>query len=137
MSEQKDLLLVKSRDLITQITGELEKVVEENELLKKDNLDLLEKNKTYNQIADYGTYMDFSQVAKELAYEGIGRNKLLAFLRGLNVLRSNNEPYQSYVDKGYFKVVVKENLNLQTAHTVTLASIEGINFIRRLLDERD
>jgi anti-repressor protein len=41
------------------------------------------------------------QMAKLL---GWGRNKLMAQLRGDNILTKNNVPYQKWIDKGYFAV---------------------------------
>lgn len=37
----------------------------------------------------------------------VGRTRLFKFLRDKNVLLDNNEPYQSYVDRGWFEVVEK------------------------------
>lgn len=50
--------------------------------------------------------IDMSEMAKLICKEGIkiGRNRLFDFLRDNNILRHNNEPYQKYVDNGWFNV---------------------------------
>jgi anti-repressor protein len=42
-----------------------------------------------------------SVAAKEL---GVGRNKLFSILRDKKILMATNVPYQSFIDRGYFKV---------------------------------
>ena len=48
--------------------------------------------------------ISMSEAAKVIGFAG-GRNKLFGFLRDSGVLRHNNEPYQSYIDRGWFRVV--------------------------------
>lgn len=48
--------------------------------------------------------IEMGKVAKLLDC-GIGRNKLFELLRGAGILRQNNEPYQKYIDCGWFRVV--------------------------------
>ncbi|SFU70037.1 Rha family transcriptional regulator [Alicyclobacillus macrosporangiidus] len=74
-----------------------------------------------------------SAIAKSL---GIGRNKLFAFLREQKVLRHNNEPYQEYIDRGYFRV---RQYSITHFHdgienkAQTLVTAKGMDFIHRLL----
>ena len=51
--------------------------------------------------------IDMNEMAKLIQNEGIkiGRNKLFEFLRGKNILRANNQPYQKYMDNNYFKII--------------------------------
>lgn len=58
----------------------------------------------YDDVVDSKDALPMAIVAKTLNM-GIGRNKLFAFLRDRKVLRDNNEPYQSYVDAGWFRCV--------------------------------
>lgn len=50
--------------------------------------------------------IDMSEMAKLICKEGvkIGRNRLFDFLRDNSILRQNNEPYQKYIDNGWFEV---------------------------------
>lgn len=62
-----------------------------------------------NQVSNTTSLIDMNQMAKLLKDEkiSIGRNRLFEILRQKDILRSNNEPYQKYIENGYFKV--KEN----------------------------
>ncbi len=77
----------------------------------------------------------------KLIDKGIGRNKLIKFLREQGILMSNNEPYQSYIDQGYFKYVIKTVDNgygrylFQTP--VTLATPKGIEFIKKQIEKQE
>jgi anti-repressor protein len=58
------------------------------------------------KVSDTSSLIDMAQMAKLLHDENIkiGRNKLFKWLQKNDILRSNNEPYQQYVNNGYFKV---------------------------------
>lgn len=60
------------------------------------------------QVSDTTGLVDVGAFAKMCRKKGldIGRNKLFIWLRERKYLRDNNEPYQSYINSGYF--VVKE-----------------------------
>ena len=62
-----------------------------------------------NQVSDTTSLIDMNQMAKLLKDEHIpiGRNRLFEILRQKEILRNNNEPYQRYIESGYFRV--KEN----------------------------
>lgn len=59
-----------------------------------------------NQLSDTTSLIDMNQMAKLLKDEHIpiGRNRLFEILRQKEILRDNNEPYQRYIESGYFKV---------------------------------
>lgn len=63
------------------------------------------KVKFYDTVATTEDTADMSQVAKIINRKGYGRNKLFALLREHRVLRKNNEPYQKYVDAGWFRLI--------------------------------
>jgi anti-repressor protein len=109
----------------------IKRLSDENALLKVD--------------ADFGSAVkqsdkeyDFSQVAKVLNVKGIGRNNLFSLLRDMKILRGNNEPYQSYVDRGYFRVcTVSKTDTYGGVHVYpkTVVTQKGIDFIRRRILE--
>lgn len=72
-------------------------------------------------------------VAKMLGY---GPNKLFAFLREQKILRHNNEPYQEYIDRGYFEFrlhpVFRTSGEIENK-TQPLVTAKGIDFIYKLL----
>lgn len=96
------------------------------------------KAEFYDDVVDSKDAIDMQEVAKTLNM-GIGRNKLFEFLRNRKVLMQQNQPYQKYVDLGWFKVVetkyTKPNgdvcINLKT-----LVLQKGLDGIRKLLRNR-
>lgn len=75
--------------------------------------------------------------AAKLLDGNIGRTRLFRFLREQDLLMENNEPYQRYIDKGYFKMVLKNIFGsrgqIKFQQLVTLVSPKGIVFIQKLL----
>ena len=59
-----------------------------------------------NQVSDTTDLIDMKTMAKLLKDNNIniGRNRLFEFLRIKKILMKDNQPYQQYVDAGYFKV---------------------------------
>lgn len=60
-----------------------------------------------NQVSDTTDLIDMKTMAKLLKDNNIdiGRNRLFEFLRIRKILMRDNQPYQQYVDAGYFKVI--------------------------------
>lgn len=71
-----------------------------------------------------------SQVAKVL---NTGRNKLFAALRAKKILMKNNEPYQKYINMGYFDV--KEYVGNNYVAPRTLVKPRGVSFISEVMGE--
>lgn len=102
-----------------------------------------EKQKEIDELTpkaeDWTAFMDskgnvtIAKVAKALNIEGIGRNNLFAILRNREVLRANNEPYQRYVDSGYFKVVTGAKNGFKFVQT--LATGKGMSWINKKMKE--
>lgn len=90
----------------------------------------------YEAVTGSKDAMDLSEVAKTLNWPNMGRNKLFEFLRNHGVLRDNNQPYQSYVDNGWMRLIESKfqkpngdiHINLKTV--VFQAGLQGI---RKLL----
>lgn len=59
-----------------------------------------------NQVSDTTDLIDMKTMAKLLKDNNIniGRNRLFEFLRMKKILMKDNQPYQQYIDAGYFKV---------------------------------
>jgi len=75
------------------------------------------------------------KVSKSL--NGIGRNKLFAFLKANKILRYDNTPYQKYIDAGYFKIRQTSTTRGDKVFNVsqTLVTAKGHDFIYRLLKQ--
>lgn len=93
------------------------------------------------KVALYDTAMSahnnftMERVSKTIGY---GRNKLFDFLREIKVLRTNNMPYQEYLDRGYFDVRQYSITHLTSGienKTQTLVTPKGMAYIHKLLTE--
>ena len=76
-------------------------------------------------------------VAKILGFKNIGRNRLFEILREEGVLMSGNEPYQKYINSGYFKLVETEyeRNGEMTLGSKVVVFQKGVDFILKLLKE--
>lgn len=111
---------------------------EENDKVTLKDLELKsQKHKVdlYDTIADKDKTFTMSEVAKLINYIGVGRNILFEILRLNGILRGNNEPYQTYVDRGWFKIIITEKGDKVVPQTVVYQ--KGIEKICKLLDELD
>jgi anti-repressor protein len=91
----------------------------------------------HDAVTQSSNTLDIAQIAKLLA-NGYGRNQLFAELRSRKIFMRNNQPYQRYVDLGYFKIVestfVRGNGSVGV-RTKTVAFQRGIEFIMRELSK--
>ena len=74
----------------------------ENEKLIAQAKENAPKVKAFNELMQSKDALDFLTFSKVI---GIGRTKLFAKLRELQILRQDNTPYQSFIDRGYFRVI--------------------------------
>lgn len=80
------------------------------------------------------------EVAKVLNL-GFGRNTLFRILREEGILRSGefvrNQPFQKYIDRGYFKVILQDfkKGEIPNLGTKTLVEEKGMEFIRKKVEE--
>ena len=91
----------------------------------------------YNDVTGSTDTIDIASVAKVLNVPNMGRNKLFAFLREKKILNNRNEPYQCFVDKGYFRQVESKWEHEGTIHInlKTVVFQKGLDFIRKLVLE--
>ena len=97
--------ILSNPDFGIKLLTELKKEREEKKLLEKRVIEMKPKEDFYDAVTQSNETCDFAQAAKILNFKGIGRNKLFEILRDKEILRQNNQPYQRYVDSGWFKVV--------------------------------
>lgn len=95
------------------------------------------KEEFFDQVTDSKDACDMATVAKVLNM-GVGRNKLFEILRDKKVLQERNAPYQSYIDRGWFRVIeskyTKPNGDMCVNYK-TIVYQKGIDGIRKLLSE--
>lgn len=77
--------------------------------------------------------MTIAKFAKAINVKGFGRNKMFDLLRNKKILRSNNEPYQQYIDREYF--TVKFGSKNGFAISQTFITPKGLEWIRLKLKE--
>lgn len=120
LQEETKLMMVK----------DLQKTVKEKQ---REIDELTPKAEDWSAFMDSKGNMTISKVAKALDIEGIGRNKLFDILRNKEVLRSNNEPYQRYINDGYFKVIAVAKNGRK--FTQTLVTGKGMSWINKKMKE--
>ena len=102
----------------------------------KQLLEQKPKVEFFDAVAESKDAIEIASVAKVLGVPGVGRNKLFEFLRTHKILMRNNQPYQKYVDCGYFRIVEQkyERPNGDTCINIkTLVYQKGVKYIQELL----
>ena len=73
--------------------------------------------------------INMETMAKIISDEGIkiGRNRLFEFLRDESILKADNIPYQTYMERGWFKVTekIKNTAYGDKLYAVTLVTPKG------------
>ncbi len=130
------------------LAGNLQKRVQEQHERIKEQKKVIEVQKPkvefYDTVTKSETTFDMAEVAKVLKIPNMGSVKLFEFLREHNILSNNksnwNEPYQTYVNSGYFKIVeVKSEDKHGNVHVnkKTVVFQKGVDFIRKLAKDDD
>lgn len=130
--------LIDNPDLAIKALTALKEEREKNKALQVENERMKPKEEFFDAVTDSKDAIDMGQVAKVLNYPKIGRNKLFEILRNNGVLQQNNQPYQKYVDCGYFRVIEQKyevkpgeiRINIKT-----LVFQKGVDYIKKLLDK--
>lgn len=94
-----------------------------------------------NTVANSSDTIDMGEMAKLCSKEGlkIGRNRLFETLREQKILMSNNNPYQSYVERKWFEIIetVKHTSYGDKLFTKTMVTGLGqIKIIEKLKENR-
>ena len=102
---------------------------------EKQLIDQAPKVEFYDDVTGSTDTVDMGKVAKVLNM-GVGRNKLFQFLRDHKVLQEKNEPYQKYVDCGYFRIVESKYNKPDGSTHISLKTVvyqKGMDYIRKIL----
>lgn len=93
------------------------------------------KAEFYDDVTGSTDTIDIGSVAKVLNIPNMGRNKLFSFLRENKILNKRNEPYQEYVDKGYFRQIETswEHNGTTYINLKTVVFQKGVDYIRQLV----
>jgi len=93
-----------------------------------------------NQVSGTTDLIDMKTMAKLLKDNNIniGRNRLFEFLRINKILMKDNQPYQQYVDAGYFKVIehtYTDSIGQTKTNRQTLVTGKGQLYITKKVKE--
>ncbi len=105
--------------------------------LLTENTEMKPKAEFFDAVVDSKTAIDMGSVAKVLNM-GVGRNKLFQILRDKKVLQGNNRPYQTYIDRGYFRCIESSYTKPNGDTCVNIKTVvfqKGVDFIRKIIEE--
>ncbi|MEE4565262.1 phage antirepressor KilAC domain-containing protein [Paenibacillus polymyxa] len=111
------------------------------ETVRKQNEKLMvmqPKAEFFDAVASSKDAIDIGTAAKVLKIKGVGRNNLFERLRNAGVLMANNQPYQRYVDNGYFRVIEQKYTKPDGSTNISIKTLvyqKGLDFIRRTLEK--
>lgn len=106
--------------------------------LELENEAMKPKAEFYDIVADSTDTFTMNEVAKNVNIKGLGRNKMFAFLRYHKILMLNNDPYQRYVDAGYFRSIQStwiDKSNGRHIYFKTVVFQKGIEFIAKIANK--
>ncbi|WP_372714952.1 phage antirepressor KilAC domain-containing protein [Ilyobacter sp.] len=116
------------------LAAEQQERIEEQE---QKILEMKPKEEFYDEIIDSKDTIDIGTVAKVIN-KGIGRNKLFKILRDRKVLQNNNQPYQEYIDRGYFRCVESRFTKPNGTTSINIKTVvfqKGLDYINKLVCE--
>ena len=106
------------------------------EQLQKQLADAQPKIAFHDAVTGSADTIDIGEAAKVLAIPGLGRNKLFDVLRSKGILMLNNQPYQKYVDAGYFRTIESSYTTPDGSTHVNIKTVvyqRGLAFIRKVV----
>ena len=125
-----------ANNLIESKNNEIKNLMIENQQ-KQEIIEVQQpKVEYYDKVTNSKKATGMSEVAKVLKFKvnnrPIGRNILFSILRDSNILNEYNQPYQRFINLGYFEV--KQTFNSYTGEPVytTLVTSKGIDYIFKL-----
>ena len=113
---------------------------EQQERIEQQEQKILEmkpKEDFYDEIIESKDTIDIGTVAKVIN-KGIGRNKLFKILRDRKVLQNNNQPYQEYIDRGYFRCIESSFVKPNGTTSINIKTVvfqKGVDYINKLVCE--
>lgn len=111
------------------------KLAEQNVGELRERLEFFESLQTDNQ----PNLLDMNATAKLLRREGVGRTRLFELLRQHRWLRPNNEPYQTYIERDYFRLAEcrwTDKDGTEHPYLKTMVTPRGLQAIERLLNQQ-
>ena len=123
----------------TNFADALKLAYEQQLVIEQKDKQLIEqtpKVEFFDTVADSSDAIEMGEVAKVLNHPDYGRNTLFEFLREKNILMKNNQPYQKYIDSGYFRVIESSWTKPNGDVVINLKTVvyqKGVDYIRKLI----
>ena len=134
----KKMMVEKKEFSITELT-----TAQRLDLVTQHLIEVQHKGDFYDTVAQTDGWIEMAEVAKLLNFSGYGRNNIYKYLRKAGVMRNrpdtdiHNQPYQEYVNRGYFKLVEQnyvDGLGKMRISNKPVVSQKGLEFIGKLLN---
>ena len=113
--------------------------LEQQEKIEALELKVIEdkpKVEFYDEVTGSKTTFTMDKVSKILNFKKVGRNTLFDILRKNEILRNDNTPYQSYVDRGWFRLIESKFTKPDGETCITYKTVvyqKGVDGILKLL----
>ncbi len=94
----------------------------------------------FDAVADSKDAIDIGTASKVLGIKGLGRNNLFELLRDEKILMNNNQPYQKYVDAGWFRIVEQKFSKPDGSTCINIKTLvyqKGLDAIRKVVSDHD
>ena len=122
------------QELIARAVIEAQKMIEHQTALIAE---MKPKADFFDTVTGSDNAVDLGTVAKVLNC-GIGRTRLFEALRNKKILQNNNQPYQKFIDSGYFRVIESSYSKPDGSTHISFKTVvyqKGVDYIRRQLQE--
>jgi phage antirepressor YoqD-like protein len=119
----------------SQKIAELSKQVDQQKI---QIAELEPKAEFYDAVTGSADTIEIGEVAKILAIKNMGRNNLFQLLRDNAILMQNNQPYQKYIDCGYFRTIESRYTKPDGTTHINIKTVvyqKGIDYIRKVAIE--
>jgi len=110
--------------------------IEENERLLLEKEEDKPKVEFYEAVTGSKNTIDMGTVAKVLNIKGWGRNRIFELLRSEKVLQKDNQPYQIYVDRGYFRLIESKFTKSDGSTHISIKTVmyqKGVDYIKTVI----
>lgn len=124
-----------AKQFLVQTLDTKKKLLEENKKQKERIAIMKPKEEFYDTVTGSPDTIDMRQVATTLNIKGVGRNKMFDILRTKGILDRKNIPYQTYVDRGYFRTVESSYTkgDIVCLNIKTVVFQKGVDFIKKVI----
>lgn len=129
-------MIQKAQDFMAWATVKIQEETEKR--IQAENKILLDSPKVafHDAVTGSKDTIDIGEAAKVLAVKGFGRNNLFERLRNEGILMQNNQPYQKYIDAGYFRTIESSFTAPDGTTHVNIKTVvyqKGLDFIRKVI----